>query len=50
MSGFYLANKPIGRPRDEWKINIRMNHKELVITFINWMALSQDKDHYRLLI
>ena len=47
-----LTDKPTGkrrlvRPRRRWEDNIRMDHEEICI---NWVDSSQDRDYWRALV
>ena len=37
-------SKPLGRPRDRWEDNIRVDLKEVVVNSGNWVDAAQDTD------
>ena len=50
LIGMPAGNKPLGRPRRRWKVNIRMDLKEIGINTRNWVGLAQDRDYLRALV
>ena len=45
-----LTGKPLGRPRNRWEDNIRINLKEISINMRNWVDFAQDRDYWRVLV
>jgi hypothetical protein len=43
------GRRPLGRPRDRWVDNIRMDLLELGWNDVDWIYLAQDRDRWRLL-
>jgi hypothetical protein len=41
------GNRPLGRPRRKWDINIKMDLKEIGIDGANWIQLAQDRVQWR---
>ena len=44
------GKRPVGRPRQRWEDNIRMNLKKIGINTRNWFDLAQDRDYWRALV
>jgi hypothetical protein len=44
------GKKPLGRPRRRWEDNIRMDLREIVWKFSDWMHLAQDRDQWQTLV
>jgi hypothetical protein len=44
LDGKPAREKPVGRPRNRWQNNIRMNLREVGCEVVDWIHLSQDKD------
>jgi len=42
-------NRPLGRPRRRWEVNIKMDLRE-VGGGEDWMELAQDRDRWRALV
>jgi hypothetical protein len=42
--------KPLGRPKCRWEDNFRMDLREAVWKYVDWMRLSQDRDQWRALV
>ena len=50
-SVFKISGKrPLGRPRQRWEDNIRMDLKEIGINTRNWVDSAQDRDYWRALM
>ena len=45
LIGTPTGKRPLGRPRDRWENNIRMDLKEIGINMRNWVDLAQDRDY-----
>jgi hypothetical protein len=50
-----LVRKPegkrsLGRSRSKWESNIRMDLREIVWEYVDWMHLTQDRDQWRALV
>jgi hypothetical protein len=43
------GKRPLGKPRNRWEDNIRINLKEIMFDSVDWIHLAQDRDRYRLL-
>ena len=39
------GKRPLGRPRQRWKANIRMDFKEMGVNTRNWFDSAQDGDY-----
>jgi hypothetical protein len=44
------VNRPLGRPRRRWEVNIRINLREIGWGGMDWIDLAQDKDQWRALV
>ena len=44
------GRRPMGRPRRRWVDNIRMDLKEVVCGYMDWIGLAQDRDRWRTLV
>jgi hypothetical protein len=44
------GKRPLGRPRRRWVGNIKMNLREIGWGGVNWIALAQDRDQWRVLV
>ena len=44
------GNRPLGRPRRRWEVNIKMNLQEVGRGFGDWMKLAQDSDRWLALV
>ena len=44
------GKRPLGRPRQRWENNIKMNLQELVCEDIDWIELVQDRDRWWALV
>ena len=40
----------MGRPRNRWEDNIRMDLEEIGINAGNWVDLAKDRDYWRVLV
>ena len=49
-TGKPTGEKPIGRPRQGQKDNIRIDIKEMGINMMNYIDLAQDRDYWRALV
>jgi hypothetical protein len=38
------GNRPLGRPRRRWTVNIRMDLREIGRGGVDWIVLAQDRD------
>jgi hypothetical protein len=38
------GNRPLGRPRRRWEVNIRMDVQEVGCGGMDWIGLAQDRD------
>ena len=47
MVGKADGRRPLGRPRQKWEDNIRMDLQELGYGVMNWIELAQDRDRWR---
>jgi hypothetical protein len=44
------GKRPVGRPRRRWVDNIEIDLREIGWDSIDWINLSQDRDHWRALM
>jgi hypothetical protein len=44
------GRRPLGRPRQRWVINIKMDFKEIGWDGMDWIDVAQDKDQWRALV
>jgi hypothetical protein len=44
------GKRPLGRPRQGWEGNIKMDHQEVGWGCIDWNDLVQDRDSWRALV
>jgi len=44
------GRRPLGRPRQRWVDNIRMDLQEVGCGFMDWIGLAQDRDRWRTLV
>ena len=49
LTGKPTGKGPLGRPRHRWKVNIRMDLKEIGINTRNWGDSAQDRDYWKVL-
>jgi hypothetical protein len=40
------GKRPLGRPRRRWEDGIRMDLREIGLGGVDWIRLSQDRDHW----
>ena len=50
LTGTPTGKRPLGKPRDGWKGNIRMDLKEIGINTRNWVDSAQNRDYWRALV
>ena len=48
--GNLRGKRPLGRPRDRWVDNIRMELQEVSCGHVDWIGLAQDRDGWRKLV
>ena len=44
------GKRPLGRPRDRWEDNIKMDLKEVGCEGMDWISVAQDRDRWRALV
>jgi hypothetical protein len=44
------GNRPLGRPRRRWEVNINMDLREIGWGGMDWIDLAQDRDQWRALL
>jgi len=44
------GRRPMGRPRNRWLDNIRMDLQEVGCGYMDWIRLAQDRDSWRMLV
>ena len=44
------GNRPLGRPRNRWENNIKMDLQEVGCGGMDWIELAQDRDRWRTLV
>ena len=44
------VKRPLGRPRDRWVDNIKMDLQDVGCGYMNWIGLVQDRDRWRTLV
>ena len=44
------GKRPLGRPRNGWVDNIRMDLQEVGCGYVDWIGLAQDTDRWRTLV
>jgi hypothetical protein len=44
------GKRPLGRPRCEWKDNIKIDFQEVGCGGMDWIELAQDRDRWRALV
>jgi hypothetical protein len=50
LVGKFEGKRPLGRPRNRWVDNIRMNLREIWWEGEDWMHLPQDRDWWQYLV
>jgi len=43
------GKRPLGKPRRRWVDNIRIDLREVVCGYMDWIGLAQDRDRWRML-
>jgi len=49
LVGRLEGRRPLGRPRHRWE-GIEMDIQEVGCVFMDWIAVSQDRDRWRVLV
>jgi hypothetical protein len=44
------GKRPLGRPKHRWADNIKMDLREIEWDSMDWIDLTQDRDHWRTLL
>jgi len=44
------GKRPLGRPRNRWEVNIKMDLQELGGGGMGWIELAQERDRWRALV
>jgi hypothetical protein len=44
------GKRPLGKPRRKWEVNIKMDPREIGWDGMDWIDLTQDRDHWRALV
>jgi hypothetical protein len=44
------GKRPLGKPRDGWVVNVRMDPGEVGWEDMDWIGLAQDRDRWRVLV
>jgi hypothetical protein len=44
------GRRPLGRPRRRWMDNIKMHLRKIVWDGVDWSAMAQDRDYWRVLV
>jgi hypothetical protein len=44
------GERPLGRPRRRWEVNIKMDVREIGWGGVDWIYLAQDRDQWRDLV
>jgi hypothetical protein len=44
------GNRPLGRPRRRWMVNIKMDLLEIGLSVVDWIGLPQDRYRWRVLV
>ena len=50
LTGKPTGKRPLGRPRNRWEDNIRMDLEDIGINAGNWVDSAQDRDYWRALV
>jgi hypothetical protein len=45
-----IGKRPLGRPRRRWVDNIKIDLREIGRDGMDWIALAQDRDQWRVLV
>jgi hypothetical protein len=44
------GKRPLGRSRCRWEDNVKMGFREIGLYCMEWINLTQDRDHWRALV
>jgi hypothetical protein len=44
------GKRPLGRPRSRWMDKIKMDRLKIVVSFVGWIGLAQDRYKWRVLV
>jgi hypothetical protein len=47
---FTISTNSLGRPRRRWVDNIKMDLREIGWDGVDWVDMTQDRDHWRALV
>ena len=50
LTGKPTGKRPLGRPRQRWEVNIRVDIEEIGFNAGNWADSAQDRDYWRALV
>jgi hypothetical protein len=50
LAGRPEERRPLGRPRRRWEDNIKMDLREIVFGYVDWIHLAQDRDRWLALV
>ena len=50
LTGKPTVKRPLGRPKDRWDDNIRMDLEEIGINTRNWVDSAQDRGYWKALV
>ena len=50
LGGEIWGKRPLGRPRNRWKDNIKMDLQEVAFKGMDWNDLAQNKDGWRAIV
>jgi hypothetical protein len=50
MMGKPEGKRPLGRPRRRWVDKIKMDLREIDWDGVDWIDMTQDRDHWRALV
>jgi hypothetical protein len=48
--GKTVGKRPLGRPRHRWEVNIKMDVREVEISVMDWINLTEDRYQWRALV